>query len=384
MPGFSFSETMSLEAVSFTALDGFSEDDLLAAFEVFAKSCRAIADHRIPLRAALDPPPVFIEICHRALAFPPRDTRGARQFFETYFEPHRVRVTAKAGDAAGFVTGYYEPVVEGALTPDADFSAPIFARPDDLVTLPQGENLASPDGPLQAAKATPGGLQPYPDRAAIEAGALGNQARPLVWLKDKAEAFFIHVQGSARVKLRDGPEARLTYAGRNGHPYSSIGKILVEEETIAPQQAGMAGLKQWIRDKGQAPGEAGAALMLRNKSFIFFALSDVLSDRDGPVGAQGVSLTPLRSLAVDRSLWFYGLPYWIEAEIPWASSTAQKFRRLMIGQDTGSAIVGAARGDLFFGSGDEAGARAGEIRHPAAFTVFLPRNWTSVNADRAS
>jgi membrane-bound lytic murein transglycosylase A len=167
---------------------------------------------------------------------------------------------------------------------------------------------------------------------------------------------------------------RLTYAGRNGHPYTSIGRVLIEQEKIAPQEAGMAGLKQWIRAKGQNPGDAGHALMSRNKSYIFFSASEVLHPQEGPIGGQGISLTPLRSIAVDRSLWAYGLPMWIEAELPWRSCRPEKFRRLLIAQDTGSAITGASRGDLFFGSGDEAGALAGALRHPAAFTVLLPRD----------
>jgi membrane-bound lytic murein transglycosylase A len=209
---------------------------------------------------------------------------------------------------------------------------------------------------------------------AIERGALGDRLFPLVWLRDKVETFFIHVQGSARVKLRDGSELRLTYAGRNGHPYTSIGRVLIEQEKIPPEEAGMAGLKQWIRAKGQNPGEPGEALMLRNKSYIFFSASDVLHRQEGPIGGQGISLAPLRSMAVDRGIWAYGLPMWIEAEIPWRCSSVEKFRRLLIAQDTGSAIVGSARGDLFFGSGDGAGALAGALRHPAAFTVLLPRN----------
>jgi membrane-bound lytic murein transglycosylase A len=368
MRGFFHSEHVSDDAVSCADLDGFSGEDHLEVFRVFASSCKAIAETAASLRPALDPPSALIEICSKALARPPADAKEARLFFETYFEPHRVKPDP------GFLTGYYEPVVEGALAETAEFSAPIFARPGDLITLKQGESLNGLEGPLQAARQGPHGLEPYPDRMAIESGAINDPLTPLVWLKDRVEAFFIHVQGSARVRLRDGSQLRLTYAGRNGHPYTSIGRALIEQEKIPPEEAGMAGLKQWIRAKGQKPGDAGAALMARNKSYIFFSASDILHPQDGPIGGQGVSLTPLRSIAIDRSIWTYGLPMWIEAELPWRSSRPEKFRRLLIAQDTGSAIVGAARGDLFFGSGDEAGALAGAIRHPAAFTVFLPRD----------
>jgi membrane-bound lytic murein transglycosylase A len=370
MRGFPYFEHVSNEAVPCAALEGFSDEDHLAAFQVFAASSEAIAEAASSLRPALDPSSALIEICRKALSKPPADAKAARLFFETHFEPHRVKPDT------GFLTGYYEPVVEGALAQTAEFTAPVFARPRDLVTLKQGESLNGPESPVQAARRRPRGLEPYPDRAAIESGVIDDYLIPVVWLKDKVEAFFIHVQGSARVRLRDGSELRLTYAGRNGHPYTSIGRVLIEQEKIPPQEAGMAGLKKWIREKGQNPGDAGHALMLRNKSYIFFSASDVLHPQKGPIGGQGISLTPLRSIAVDRGIWAYGLPMWIEAELPWRSSSPEKFRRLLIAQDTGSAITGAARGDLFFGSGDEAGALAGALRHSAAFTVFLPRDVT--------
>jgi membrane-bound lytic murein transglycosylase A len=134
----------------------------------------------------------------------------------------------------------------------------------------------------------------------------------------------------------------------------------------------LARLKQWIRDHGQGPSEPGGALMQRNQSYIFFGLEKSLGLDQGPVGGAGLSLSPLRSIAVDRSIWPYGLPVWIEAEIPWRSASPTAFTRLMIAQDTGSAILGPARADIFFGSGDDAGARAGDIRHAGEFIVFLP------------
>jgi len=364
---------LSQEPVSFAGLSGFDQEDHAQAFRAFMVSCKAIVANEPALRPAADPVPLSLKvICHRALSQPPANGKEAKQFFETFFEPHRVRPKTTSG--MGFVTAYYEPVVEGSLTPDDDFTAPVLARPGNLADLRQTEGLTGLDGPFQTARQSGSPSEPYPERAAIEAGALEGRAKPLVWLKDKVEVFFIHVQGSARVRLRDGSEIRLTYAGRNGHPYTSIGRILVEEYKIPPEKAGLSGLKQWIREQGQGPGEAGGALMARNKSYIFFALTDVLRAEDGPIGGEGVSLTALRSIALDRAIWPYGLPVWIDAEIAWRSSTPELFRRLMIGQDTGSAIVGAARGDLFFGSGDAAGTRAGAIRHKAEFTVLLPRD----------
>ena len=183
----------------------------------------------------------------------------------------------------------------------------------------------------------------------------------------------IHVQGSARVVLDDGSEVRLTYAGRNGSPYTSIGRLLVERGEVPLSEMSLARLKAWVRAAGQKPGQPGRSLMQENQSFIFFDMAPVTDPREGPTGGEGLPLTPLQSIAVDRTIWPYGLPFWIEGTLPWRSEQPERFGRLMIAQDTGSAILGPARADLYFGTGSEAGNRAGGIRHQADFFVLLPR-----------
>ncbi len=360
-----------LAPLTFAELDGFAADDHLTAFRVFAEHARAIVEDRPPLRAARAPSDALRAVCRAALACPVETKSAARHFFETSFQPFRV-LPAKA--SRGFVTGYYEPIVGGSLTRSATFTAPILARPDDLVSLPPGVGL--PGHPeLNAARRTrDGGLAPFPDRAAIEDGALAGRYTVLVWLADPVEVFLVQVQGSARVVLPDGRQIRLVYAGRNGHSYTSIGPILIESGEIAPSDMGLAALKGWIRAHGQGAGEAGAALMLRNKSYVFFALSADLGQMEGPIGGAGVSLSPLRSIAVDRSIWCYGLPFWLSGDLPWRSERVVAFRRLMMAGDTGSAIVGSARADIFFGSGAAAGALAGGIRHACDVVVLLPRS----------
>jgi membrane-bound lytic murein transglycosylase A len=273
----------------------------------------------------------------------------------------------------GFVTGYFEPVVAGALAPDAQFTSPVLARPDDLVTLAEGESVPGVDPSLRAARQLPGGIySAYPDRAAIEAGAIVSHTRPIAWLRDPLEVFLVQVQGSARIALPDGTMRRLVYAGRNGQPYSSLGRMLIEMGEVPASDMGLARLKEWIYAHGLAPGEAGRALMARNKSYVFFRLEEDVATNEGPIGGAGVRLTPLRSIAVDRGVWSYGLPFWLSADLPWQGPQSSSFRRLMIAQDTGSAILGPARADIFFGSGDLAGIRAGEIRHSCDFVVLLP------------
>lgn len=347
--------------LTFADLEGFAEDDHAEAFAVFQRSCARIVEGRPALREAIAPAPALRAICRLALAQSGLDRMQARRFFEAHFRPRRVVASPSNGKASAFLTGYYEPIVDGALTRSAGFTAPIRARPDDL------------DSHLAATRRRPSQtVAPYLDRAAIEAGALDGRATPIVWLRDPVEVFLIQVQGSARVRLADGRLLRLVYAGRNGHPYTSIGRILIETGEIAAAKMSLAALKDWIRTHGQEPGEAGAELMQRNKSYVFFALDQDLDPAAGPTGGGGHSLTPLRSIAIDRAIYAYGSPVWIAADLPWRGATPSPFRRLMIAQDTGSAIVGPARADIFFGSGDEAGARAGDVRHAGDFIVFLP------------
>lgn len=331
------------EEVAFSALPGFANDDLAAAFSTFRASCTAMIDAVASARPAQPPPSDLHCACSQAVLLPePVDTAAARAFFTAHFRPRRVASPA-------FLTGYYEPVVEGSLTRTAAFTAPLLAAP------------AVGHGAL-------------PDRAAIEAGALGAAAPPLVWLRAPVDAFFVAVQGSARVRLPDGRLKRVAYAGRNGQPYTSIGKLLVQRSGIDPSAMGMAQLRTWIEAHGQDPGEAGRTLMDENRSFIFFRFDDALPPGSGPVGAEGVSLTPLRSIAVDRARWSYGLPIYVDADLPWRSETTEPFRRLMVAQDTGAAIVGAARADIFFGTGSEAATRAGPIRHPGSMWVLWPKD----------
>jgi len=295
------------------------------------------------------------------------DIGGARRFFVDNFRPWRV--VAEAADGAAFFTGYYEPIVDASLTPTPDFRAPVLARPRDLVSFAPGEGPPDLDPRLAGAQRRDDGrLTPYPDRAAIE--ATGGEA--VAWLADEVEVFFAQVQGSARLRLADGRKARLVYDGRNGQPYTSIGRLLVEAGEIPEQEMSLARLKAWLRANGLKPGDKGRAIMQRNASYVFFRLVEDVDPALGPIGGAGIALTTLRSIAIDRTLWSYGLPFWIEAALPWESDELSPFRRLMVAHDTGSAIVGPARADIFFGAGDAAGARAGAIRHRGQFAVLAP------------
>ena len=330
-----------LEPVSFSALPGWREDHVAKAWPVFLRSAAVLVANARSLRDAMAASATLIRVAHAAVAHADADPRG---FFEAHFAPHRVVTDAPRG----FVTAYYEPRVSGARSRSAAFQAPILARPRDF-----------------------GSRTPYPDRRAILAGAIDEQTAPVVWLRDAVEVFLVQVQGSARVRLEDGTDLRLVYDGRNGRPYTSIGRLLIERGAMAAHDMSLARLKAWLRANGAGTGGPADAVMAANESYVFFRAETVVDPAEGPIGGQGVPLSPLRSIAVDRAIWSYGLPFWVATAA--VGPAGEPFPRLMIAQDTGSAIVGPARADLFFGSGETAGDAAGLVRHPADLIVLQPR-----------
>ena len=356
----------SLTRAWLAQLPGIAGGGCAAAFAAFRASAAALAEARPAGRPGVPADAALLAVSKVAL----RQTAAiseseARDFFSAYFSAWKI--TPLQGK--GMVTGYYEPEIDAAHASSAAFAAPVLPRPADLVTFAPGVPQAGLGPHLAAARRLPdGSLSPYPARAEIEAGAPPGCA-PLLWLRDHIEVFLMHVQGSARARLPDGQTVRLGYAGRNGHPYVSIGRWLINAGHIPDTEMTLARLKQWLRDNG----EEGRRVMRLNPSYIFFEILNGLDPGLGPRAAAGVQLTPLRSIAVDRALWPYGLPFWIDAALPWRSGAAEPFQRLMIAQDTGSAIVGPARADIFFGTGEEVGARAGDIRHPAEMHALLPR-----------
>jgi membrane-bound lytic murein transglycosylase A len=350
-------------------IPGWAEDDHEAAFSTFLVSCEPILRGDAAQREARPPSQALVAACRAARELRQADAPDqarSRAFFETHFSAFDIR----PGGGDGFLTAYFEPEVQASREKSAEFAVPVLGRPEDLVTF--GQNEPRPpgiDAGLAAARRLPAGFEPYADRAAIWAGILGERARPIAWLRDETELFIIQVQGSARLIFRDGSRGRLTYAGRNGHPYTSIGRILVETGEIPLPEMSLERLMNWLR----ADPSRGRALMERNRSYVFFALEPMQDAARGPVGGAGVPLTTGRSLAVDRTIWPYGIPVWISVSPLTPSGGRMPLDRLMIAQDTGSAIVGPARGDFFMGSGAEAGQRAGLVRDSMRFIVLLPR-----------
>lgn len=346
----------------FTALSGWAEDAHDETFAVFRSSCAIVVSGRAAVRLAQPPSSALVAVCEAALRLPDQMSReGARRFFETRFRP---RVTA-----AGFMTGYYEPEFAASPVETAIHRTPMLARPPDLVNFSTGER-APPHlaGLAGARRLADGALVPYPDRAAIEDGALTGLGLALYWFENPFDLFLIHVQGSARLRLPDGRIVRVGYAGRNGHVYTSVGRVLIDRGVLAREDVDLPRIRAVFAADPALAREA----MRANRSYIFFRAIEGLDPDRGPMGAQGVPLTPFRSAAVDRSLHAYGLPLFVSGEIP-GRTGAESFSRLLVAQDTGSAILGPARLDLFTGWGTEAERLAGVLRNGVSVTFLEPR-----------
>jgi membrane-bound lytic murein transglycosylase A len=362
-----------LEPLKWSELAGWTADDHLAAFAAYQASCQALRKmRRSDDRAAISE--ALANVCRKAVGLQPQDADAARTFFEQNFQPVRI---ARLGEAAGLLTGYFEPIVAGSRFPSPEFPVPLYRRPRDLVADGyKPGSLAFPNKGARIGRRNANNeLVPYHDRGAIEAGALDGQKLEICWIKDPLDLVTIQIEGSARVILEDGTPLRVSYDSHNGYSYSSVERAFSERNLIPRKEMSTQRMRDWM---AAHPDEA-ASIRAANRAYVFFRVTGLSNDSE-PVGAQGVPLTPGRSIAVDR-VHEYGTPFFIDANLPIeGGKPASPFRRLMIAQDTGSAIVGPARADLYWGAGDDAGRIAGRIRHSGRFVMLLPRELDMVAA----
>mgnify|MGYP003700896741 FL=1 len=355
-----------LRRVGFDDVPGWDADDSRAAFAAYRRSAKKAATRTYRTGSLGIEAAAFAPAHAAACAAPPDDVGAARTFFETHFAAFRVVPDDRA---RGFVTGYYEPEVDAAPRASPAFRYPLLSRPDDLVAVDDANRPPGLDPYFAFARHYPDGrIGEYFDRAAIEAGALSGRGLEIAWLADPVDVFFIHVQGAARLRMPDGAVKRVTYAAKSGHRFTGPGGILAEIGELARENVTMQTIRAWFCENPQRKSE----ILWQNRSFIFFKEAPVDDPALGPVAAAKVPLTPGRSIAVDRLLHTFGTPVYVHAPDLAAFGEAP-FSRLMIAQDTGSAITGSARGDLFAGSGAAAGDIAGVIRHEADFFVLVPR-----------
>jgi len=346
----------AMQAARWSELPGWSEDDLAAAWPAFLQSCRALASR--------PQWPQWKSVCDEAQALAAPTTPAIRRFLESRLQPWRL--TNPDGTSSGLVTGYYEPLLHGSRHRGKPYLQPVFGVPPDLLTIDLGSVLPELKHLRLRGRLEGGKVVPYFSRAEINSRHDDASARALLWIDDPVELFFLQVQGSGRVKLADGSMTRLAYADQNGHPYQSIGRLLVERGELTLEQASMQGIKQWARANPARVGE----LLNANPSYVFFREQPLKgNDHAGPNGALGVPLTPERSIAVDPRYVPLGVPVFLATTQP-ESSLA--LRRLVLAQDTGGAIRGVVRADLFWGFAAQAGSQAGRMKQSGQMWVLLP------------
>lgn len=357
-----------LTPATYAELPGWADDDHLAAFKAFLASCPAVAERANSARGAKPTPRALAEMCRFAqaeIASGRKLTKAAaRAFFETHFRPKRVEQQI----ANGLLTGYYEPLLKASRTPTAEYQTPIFRRPADLVNVVAESERGAKSASFTHMRQTAQGLKPYLTRAEIEQGALAGQGLELLYFRDPVDVYFLQVQGSGRIELPSGETIRISYDGKNGYPYTSIGRELIEAGTFTPDTMSLKALANWLK----ADRKRAEPVMWKNQSYVFFRELKG-EEAGGAMGALGTPLHTGRSLAVDTTYHSLGLPIYVSAPtLTHASEREGGFNRLMIAHDVGSAIKGPERGDIFFGSGDKAGRTAGVTKHPGHFFVLEP------------
>jgi membrane-bound lytic murein transglycosylase A len=368
--------SMSLQKTSFDKLPGWQNDHVGEALLALQNSCVAIkkrdAAKAMNVNQVGGTAAAWRDVC---LALDGVDEAGAadkdstvaRQFIETWFDPY---VISTPNGKTGLFTGYYEPSLRGSLTQQGAYQYPLYQRPADLVMAELGDFRPNLQGQRIAGRVQNGTLKPYEDRAAIDKGALAGQNLELLWVDNPYDSFFLHIQGSGRVTMNNqaGQDIRLGYDGQNGHPYTAIGAELIKRGALRKEDVSLQTIRQWLIAN---PQDAQSVLQ-KNKSYVFFRVLE----QDQPQGASGVGLTPLRSLAVDPRFIPYGAPVWVD--VPHPVESGKSLRQLLIAQDTGGAIRGPVRGDVFWGHGPEAEKAAGLMKSRGQAWVLLPKNTNSV------
>ena len=351
---------LQLKPASYGDLPGWGKDDFKGAGEALARSCERILKQ--PPDKIFGPDNiggVFGDWQPACRTLP--QATDIRAFFETYFTPF---AASGAGQAQGLFTGYYEASLRGSRTRHGVYQTPLYKRPADLIMVDLGEFREELKGQRIAGRVIDARLKPYEDRAAIVSGRWPHNDSVLAWVDNPVDAFFLQIQGSGRILMDDGSQLRVGYDGQNGHVYYAVGRELIKRGGLDKDNVSMQSIRVWLETH---PAEA-AEIMNTNRSYVFFKSMD----GSGPEGGEGVALTPLRSLAIDRSKIPYGVPLWLDIDEP--VPDAAPLRRLMMAQDTGGAIRGPVRGDVFWGFGHEAEDKAGKMKAPGRYWLLLPKN----------
>ncbi len=355
-PGTAPPPAKPLQAARWSELPGWGDDDLGAAWSAFLSSCRGLASRPHW--------PQWKAVCEDAKKLVAPSTADTRRFFESRLQPWRL--TNADATHNGLITGYYEPLLHGSRQRGKPYLQAVLGVPSDLLTIDLGSVYPELKHLRLRGRLVGNKIVPYFSRSEINQQQAAAPVRTLLWVDDPVELFFLQVQGSGRVKLADGSLTRLAYADQNGHPYQSIGRLLVERGELTLEQASMQGIKQWARANPARVGD----LLNANPSYVFFREEPPPGNESaGPVGALGVPLTPERSIAVDTRYVPLGAPVFLVTTQP---ESARPLRRLVLAQDTGGAIRGVVRADFFWGFGARAGSQAGQMKQSGQMWVLLP------------
>ncbi|NOQ50796.1 MAG: transglycosylase [Desulfuromonadaceae bacterium] len=337
--------------VGWDDVEGWQQDQIEAAFVTFRQSCRAIAK-----RAR------WQEVCAEAGKIDLPGAQNSREFFETYFLPHQVR--NEDGSFEGLITGYYGPELPGSRTPTDIYKYPLYTQPDDLLIVDLDEVYPELSHYRLRGRVVGHRVVPYFERSEIDNGQNPLAGHEIFWVEDPVELFFLHIQGSGRIRLPDGELVMVNYANQNGRRYRSIGKLLLERNAMTRDQMSMQNIRRWVEENP----EAGQQLLAENPSYVFFR--ELPPEFTSPPGALGIPLTAQRSLAVDPRTIPLGAPVFLATTYP---GSEQPLNRLMVAQDTGGAIKGQVRADFFWGMGNDAGAFAGRMKQPGRLWVLFPK-----------
>ncbi len=344
-------EFKPLRQVAWKSIDGWLLDQPAAALETFKKSCRAISRR-----------PDWHQVCVAAGEVTIGDEQAARNFFENSFQPYQV--VNRDGDSKGLITGYYGPELAGSREKTDEYRFPLYRQPDDLLTIDLTRVYPELSKYRLRGRVVGNRVVPYFDRSEIDSENSPLAGDELFWVKDPVELFFLHIQGSGRIRFSDGTRVMVGYANQNGHPYQSIGRLLLERNAMTRDQMSMRNIRRWVEDHP----DAGRRLLAENPSYVFFR--QLPENIQSPPGALGIPLTPLRSLAVDPRTIPLGAPVFLATTYP---GTDFPLKQLMVAQDTGGAIKGEVRADFFWGMGDDAGSRAGKMKQKGQLWVLLPK-----------
>lgn len=356
-----------LTPTMYTALPGWEEDDPSSLFSVMDRCLehmRAIKPYRT---GSLGVPSEALEkIFEEAAGFAPESPREARGFFEARFQPFLI---SRRDGRPGFVTAFYEPEVEVSATRDDIWRYPFYRRPEDLVDLDDANRPGDMDASYAFGRLSESGVGYYPDRQAIDRGGLDGKGLEIAWARSRVDVFFAHVQGASRLRYPDGRVRRVTYAAKAGHSFTGIGRYLADIGEIPLDKVSMQSIRTWLADHPERQDE----ILWQNRSYIFFREAAVEDPALGPIAAAKVALEPMRSIAVDRMIHTFSSPFYIHSQSLTHLTGGRPFQRLMMALDTGTAITGPARGDIFTGSGEAAGNLAGNVKNDADFYIFVPR-----------